>query len=134
MDVMVQIAIISGLFSLLAIIALTMSWNFKINKTVQIEELQNQRIELNKRWDLKIAKAKDVKTSKRLPKGYRNQWIEILDLLGEDGVKMLIDKITGAESVPEGNKLLDVLAPLAEGFLSNLQTGNTQIDAPKDTY
>jgi len=127
MSELVYVSIISGFFALSSLIFLHFSWRHKLQMTVQAEEIKAQR-DLNiKQQEVKIAKLKSPYKQKRLPRGYRNQLVDLLDLLGSDQVQDIVNALSGREEEFKGNKLLEMLMPLANGFLNAQQ----EKEAPK---
>jgi hypothetical protein len=114
MSELVYVSIISGVFGLCAIILLHLSWRHKLQMTIQAEEISKQR-------DIKIAKIKNPVKTRRLPRGTRNQLLELLDLLGNEQVQELVQTLAGRPEETEGNSLIKMLMPLAEGFLNARQ-------------
>jgi len=131
MDVLVQVSIISGLFGVIMVTLLHFSWTYKLKMTVQAEEIQRQRAIDLKKYDVKMAKIKSPMRTKRLPKGYRNQLSDLLDLLGDEQIQGIVQSLSGHQEDYSDNKILNTLLPLAQGFLNAQQEKQQELPAFK---
>ena len=129
MSELIYVAIISGTFTLLCILMLHLSWKSKLIMTLQAEELKSKA-------EIKIAKLKSVKQPKRLPKGYRTQLTDLLNLLGDERVQDILGVLQEREEdIPEGNKIINSLLPLAQAFLGGMGEAQAeQAEKPKMIY
>jgi GTP-sensing pleiotropic transcriptional regulator CodY len=122
---LIIVALISGVFMLLSIVLLQRAWEKKLILSNQLE--------------YKIAKIKNpqIKTPRRMPKGYKTQILEIIELLGNEKVQDLLGMFQEkSEDLPENNKLLETLIPIAQGFLQGAQEEkqNNQVDLNGKLY
>jgi len=122
MSEMVQIAIISGCFGLLMIFGLAMSYKYKLKLTLQANEIERQSKMAQYKQDIKLAKIKNPRKTKRLPKGIKDQIMDWLELMGDERVQGLIDAFQekDEDEIPEGNKFITTLMPLAKAFIEGM--------------
>lgn len=129
MHVYVQISIISGVFTLLGIMGLAMSYKYKLKLTLQANEIERQ----NRRQEVKIAKIKNPKYqgpgSKRMPKGFKDQILEWIELMGDERVQGIMEALAEHEGEETGdNKIIDAFIPLAKSFLQGMNEAPDQIE------
>lgn len=117
-------ALTGGIFSIIAILLLQRGWERKLALTIQAEEVKAQA-------DVKIARIKQPTIkNRRMPKGYKDQIVELVALLGDERIQDLIGLFSEKqEDISNDNKLINTLIPVAQGFLANMnkdQSGSAE--------
>lgn len=130
MDITIVIlSIIAGIFGLLSIIALHISYKYKLRMTMEAEQIKAEREMGLKRYDVKIAKIKSPIAPKRMPRGYTNQIMELVDVLGRVDPEVLdtiVDTLAPRQDDLSSNKIIKHFLPMAQQFLQGMQDGQQQ--------
>jgi len=136
MSELVQISIISGCFALLCILGLALSYRYKLKLTLNANEWERQRMREQRRTDVKLAKIKNPqKTLKRMPKGFKDQIMDFLEMMGDERVAGLMEMFSEkGEELPTENKIINAIIPLAEGFLGRMEEEEPEIEQSTKNY
>ena len=117
---MIITAVISGIFALFSIVLLQRGWERKLALTLQAEEVKAKA-------NVKIAQMKTPGIrNRRMPKNYKDQILELVQLLGDEKIQDILGVLTEKEEEVSGdNKLINSLLPIAQGFLANMNANNS---------
>jgi len=133
MSELVYISIITGIFTLLAIGGLALSYRYKLKLTLDANDWERQRIIEQRKSDVKLAKIRHPNYrgpgSRRMPKNFKDQILEWIELMGDERVQGIMEFLSEHSDAETGdNKIIDTFVSLAGPFLEGMAENAPELE------